>query len=68
MTQQVTQLSEALRTWTPIAISLVSLLLAGVALGWNVYRDIVLKARVRVRFGVYRVVILFYHRALTEAL
>lgn len=45
-----------LRQWAPIAISLLSFVVAGIALGWNVYRDVVLKARVRVHFAVVRVV------------
>jgi hypothetical protein len=47
---------DALRQWVPIAISLVSLVLSGVALGWNVYRDVILKARVRVSVAVMRMV------------
>lgn len=35
-----------------LVISGVSLLVAGAALGWNIYRDIVLKPRVKVRFRV----------------
>ena len=31
-----------------------SLVIASVALGWNVYRDVILKAKVRVYFGVFR--------------
>lgn len=34
--------------WLPIALSAFSLFIAAVALGWNIYRDIVLKARLRV--------------------
>ena len=40
------------RQWLPIGVSFLSLTLASVALGWNIYRDVVLKARVRVRFAV----------------
>jgi hypothetical protein len=47
---------ELLEQWAPIGISVVSLLLSGIALGWNVYRDIVLKARVRVSFSVVTIV------------
>lgn len=42
--------------WLPIAISCASLILACVALGWNIYRDVVLKARVRVSLAVVRMV------------
>lgn len=35
-----------------ILISLFSVVVAGTSLGWNIYRDVVLKARVRVDFGV----------------
>jgi hypothetical protein len=45
-----------LMQWAPIGVSLVSLLLSGIALGWNVYRDVILKARVRVGFAVVRIV------------
>lgn len=47
---------ELLRQWLPIGISVVSLLLASIALGWNVYRDVILKARVRVKFNIVRIV------------
>ena len=47
---------EIIRQWAAIAISLLSFVLAGIALGWNVYRDVVLKARVKVSFSVSRVV------------
>ena len=33
-----------------LVISLFSILIAALSLGWNIYRDIVLKAKVRVRF------------------
>ena len=39
-----------------VLISVVSLVIAGLALGWNIYRDVVLKARLRVRFAVVDVV------------
>jgi hypothetical protein len=47
---------ELLQGWLPIGISLVSLGMAGVALGWNIYRDVVLKARVAVSFAVVEIV------------
>jgi hypothetical protein len=47
---------QLVRQWLPIAISLVSLIVAGVALGWNIYRDVILKARVRVHFAVIGIV------------
>jgi hypothetical protein len=46
---------DLLRQWLPIGVSLLSLLLASIALGWNVHRDVILKARVRVSFAVVRV-------------
>ena len=39
-----------------IVVSVVSVLIAGLSLGWNIYRDVVLKARVWVRFGVRTIV------------
>jgi len=39
----------------PIAISILSLFVAALALGWNIYRDLVLKPRLRVRFSVSKV-------------
>jgi hypothetical protein len=48
--------AEVWRQWLPIGISVLSLILSSLALGWNVYRDIVLKARVRVRFAVVSLV------------
>ena len=39
-----------------LLISMSSLLIAGLALGWNIYRDVVMKGRVRIRFG-WRVII-----------
>ncbi len=35
-----------------IAISVLSLLVSGVSLGWNIYRDVALKGRLKVYFGV----------------
>lgn len=37
-------------------ISLVALVVAAIALGWNIYRDVILKARVSVRLAVVSVV------------
>lgn len=34
-----------------VAISTLSFLVAAISLGWNIYRDVVLKARLRMRFG-----------------
>jgi len=50
------QPSDLLRQWLPIGVSLLSLVLAGIALGWNIYRDVILKARVRVQFAVVSIV------------
>lgn len=35
-----------------IIISIVSVIIGGLALGWNIYRDVVLKPRLKVTFGV----------------
>jgi hypothetical protein len=45
---------ETLRQWVPIGISFVSLILSVFALGWNVYRDVIFRARVKVAFAVVR--------------
>jgi hypothetical protein len=37
-----------------IVISLLSLIISGIALGWNIYRDLILKPRFRVRLGILR--------------
>jgi hypothetical protein len=47
---------ELIRTWLPIAISGFSLILASLALGWNIYRDIILKARVIVSFATVDII------------
>lgn len=47
--------AEALRQWLPIVISAVSLALACLALGWNIYRDVILRARVEVWFGILQI-------------
>lgn len=36
----------------PIIISFASIVLASLSLGWNIYRDIILKAKLKVRFMV----------------
>ena len=38
----------------PIGISAVALVLSGFALGWNVYRDVIMKPKVVVRFAVVK--------------
>ncbi|MFH0772572.1 MAG: hypothetical protein V1933_08140 [Candidatus Omnitrophota bacterium] len=35
-----------------LTVSIISLFLAALSLGWNIYRDIVLKPRVKISFGV----------------
>lgn len=40
------------QSWIPMVVSVFSLLVAGIALGWNIYRDVLLKARVRVAFYI----------------
>lgn len=47
---------ELLLKWIPIGISFLALFIAGIALGWNIYRDVVLKARVRVAFAVVQII------------
>lgn len=39
-----------------IYISALSLLVGAVALGWNIYRDVILKAKLKVRLGVVEVI------------
>jgi hypothetical protein len=41
---------------TALTISFLSILLASLSLGWNIYRDVILKPRLRVRFQVSTVV------------
>jgi hypothetical protein len=38
--------------WLPIVISTVALVIGALSLGWNIYRDVILRARVLVSFGV----------------
>ncbi|MBI4257910.1 MAG: hypothetical protein HY619_03050 [Thaumarchaeota archaeon] len=47
---------EVLRTWAPIVISVVSLCIAAFSLGWNVYRDVVLKGRIRISLSIGNIV------------
>lgn len=49
-------MQDTIKQWAPIAISVISLVVSGIALGWNVYRDVVLKARVKVSVSVVRLV------------
>jgi len=44
-------------TWVPVVISFSALLVSGFSLGWNVYRDVILKPRLRVGFGVKRLAV-----------
>lgn len=39
-----------------IIISIISVLLAGLSLGWNIYRDVVLKAKIKVSFSISTIV------------
>lgn len=48
--------AETLRLWLPIGLSALSLCLASFSLGWNVYRDLVLKARIKVELTVVSIV------------
>jgi hypothetical protein len=43
---------EVLAKWLPIGISTLAFCVSCISLGWNIYRDIVLKARIRVRLEV----------------
>jgi hypothetical protein len=38
-----------------LGISFVSLVIASLSLGWNIYRDVVLKPRVRTRFQISKI-------------
>lgn len=48
--------SDLLRQWLPIGVSALSLIVASLALGWNIYRDVILRARVHVSFAVVTIV------------
>ena len=39
-----------------LAVSIFSILIAALSLGWNIYRDLILKARVDVSFGVFSLI------------
>ena len=39
-----------------LVISLLSIIMAVLALGWNIYRDIIMKGRVKIQFGWYIIV------------
>ena len=39
-----------------IIISIISVQVAGLSLGWNIYRDVVLKAKVNISFGISTIV------------
>ena len=43
-----------IQRWAPVAISVLSFILSGIALGWNVYRDVIQKAHVKVSVSVVR--------------
>jgi hypothetical protein len=48
--------SELIGQWLPVGLSGLSLVVASIALGWNIYRDVVLRAKVRVSFAVVSMV------------
>lgn len=51
--------SEWLFTYAPIValgVSLLALATSSLSLGWNIYRDVVLKPRLKVRFGIKSIV------------
>ena len=39
-----------------IGISIISVLIAGLSLGWNIYRDVILKANVKISFAIMTLV------------
>jgi len=43
---------EIIIKFAPIGISILALCVSGISIGWNIYRDIVLKARLRVSFSL----------------
>lgn len=43
---------DRIHQWLPIAVSILLLIITGIALGWNIYRDVILKARVNVNFAI----------------
>lgn len=47
--------------YIPILISILSLVLSCISLGWNIYRDLILKARLKVRFYIANVVMQGHH-------
>lgn len=47
-----------------LGISILALVLSGTSLGWNIYRDVILKARVRVRFQISEI----HHPTFSKAL
>lgn len=45
-----------MKEWLPILIACLSFAVAGLSLGWNIYRDVILKAKLRVSFQQVSVV------------
>ena len=43
-------------TYAPLAISVLAFLVSAFSLGWNIYRDVVMKPKLRVTFGVRRMI------------
>ena len=41
-----------MKDYIPLGLSVLSLIVAFTSLGWNIYRDLMLKARLRVHFGI----------------
>ncbi len=54
--------NEALIKYIPIAISIFSLMVSGISLGWNIYRDVVLKARLKVKFYIAHLISVGQHQ------
>ena len=44
--------SDLMLKYIPILISVFSLIVAGISLGWNIYRDLILKGRLKVGFSI----------------
>lgn len=45
-----------MKEWIPIIIACLSFVLAGISLGWNIYRDVILKAKLKVSFHLASIV------------
>jgi hypothetical protein len=43
--------------YVPVIISIGALVLSAFSLGWNIYRDVILRPRLRVRFGIKQIAV-----------